>query len=289
MTGARPAHVRRLLVALVLLVGAVGMSIPAAPPAAADSATAVVVVDTGASVITRTISFSGSISGIDALKLAGANPQLKDYGGPLGLAVCKLFGVGDEFDQCPGGWNYYRSPGGAAAWGFSARGASNTTVHDGDVEGWKYGSGRPGGSPDFCDYVACAPPPTVAPAPAPTAPTASPGDTGGTAATPGRGSTTSGGTLGAATTGDGATSADGSAATAGPSTPTETSTPATSETKRKDTDEVALASSSGKAGTSGGSSSPIGLAVVAALLMIAATIAVVARRRANRVPPAGSS
>lgn len=286
MTGARPAHVRRLLVALALLVGAVGMSIPAAPPAAADSATAVVVVDTGASVITRTISFSGSISGIDALQLAGANPQLKDYGGPLGLAVCKLFGVGDEFDQCPGGWNYYRSPGGAAAWGFSARGASNTTVHDGDVEGWKYGSGRPGGSPDFCDYVACAPPPTVAPAPAPTA---SPGDTGGTAATPGRGSTTSGGTLGAATTGDGATSADGSAATAGPSTPTETSTPATSETKRKDTDEVALASSSGKAGTSGGSSSPIGLAVVAALLMIAATIAVVVRRRANRVPPAGSS
>lgn len=286
MTGARPAQVRRLLVALALLVGAVGMSIPAAPPAAADSATAVVVVDTGASVITRTISFSGSISGIDALQLAGANPQLKDYGGPLGLAVCKLFGVGDEFDQCPGGWNYYRSPGGAAAWGFSARGASNTTVHDGDVEGWKYGSGRPGGSPDFCDYVACAPPPTVAPAPAPTA---SPGDTGGTAATPGRGSTTSGGTLGAATTGDGATSADGSAATAGQSTPTETSTPATSETKRKDTDEVALASSSGKAGTSGGSSSPIGLAVVAALLMIAATIAVVARRRANRVPPAGSS
>ncbi len=59
------------------------------------------IIDTGSGSVTRVISFSGSISGLQALSLAGASPVTTVYGGQ-GYAVCKLLGVGNEPDSCLG-------------------------------------------------------------------------------------------------------------------------------------------------------------------------------------------
>ena len=154
-----------------------------------------VVVDTGGAVYQNVIEFSGSITGLQALQFAGTDPETITYGA-LGEAVCTLFGVGDPAvpGQCPGGWTYYRSVGGAGGWSQSGLGASNTVVRDGDVEGWKYGGGRPGGSPVFCDHVACAPPaPAPEPAPEPAPPPAPPAGGGLPPGLPAPGSVAPGG------------------------------------------------------------------------------------------------
>ena len=61
--------------------------------------------------------------------------------------MCALYGVGNPADSnCligPGGayWAYYRAGPGATGWTYSRGGASGTTVTDGSVEGWRYGTG----------------------------------------------------------------------------------------------------------------------------------------------------
>src|SRR5689334_15751186 len=103
--------VRRLL-----LVGAIGLAAFAGPSSPADAATsgcvtvggapaggagpnrATVVVDTGSGAVwSACISFSGQISGIEALERADAvitdlNPVFDQYAG-IGKAVCRLRGV----------------------------------------------------------------------------------------------------------------------------------------------------------------------------------------------------
>ena len=116
------------------------------------------------------ICFSGAISGLDALQLAGANPLTYGFAGQ-GAAVCQLFGVGNPADSScligPGGqyWAYYRAAPGAGGWTYSRGGASSTTVVDGAVEGWRYGTGAAPGFVGFCAVVGCGPPPTEAPPP----------------------------------------------------------------------------------------------------------------------------
>ncbi|MET0895516.1 MAG: hypothetical protein ABWY80_06670 [Acidimicrobiia bacterium] len=274
---------RAWLAAFAVVCASLVVPIATAPPAAAAGNRAVVVVDTGTSVTTRVIEFSGSVSGIDALELAGVSPVTVDYGGGLGSAVCSLLGVPSQWSECPGGWSYYRSTGGASSWGFSPLGASNTAVHDGDVEGWKYGGGRPSASASFCSYVACAPPPTEAPPANPGASQGTGSTNNGTAGTSVGGASTAGGGTntsgtGAATNGDPATEGSTSATDSGSSSST-TSTTRAGTTKHTDTEEAALASSKGTTGTSGGSGSPIGIAAVVVLLLIAGTVAMVVRRR----------
>ncbi len=159
---------------------------------AAGSSTAVVVIDTGAAVRHTVIHFDGSISGIDALQLAGANPVTYGFQGQ-GAAVCALDGVGNPADQScligPHGeyWAYFVATGGSTSWAYSRGCACTTTVHDGDVEGWRYGTGTaPSSSADFSAYVDCAPPATSPPA------------GGGAGASPGNGP---GGTTGETTPG----------------------------------------------------------------------------------------
>ena len=132
-------------------------------PAQSGTSTAVVIVDTGSGAHQSVIHFDGSISGYTALQLAGANPVSIAYGA-LGQAICQLYGVGDAPvpSQCPGGWVYYRAVGARGGWTQSSLGVSNTTVHDGDVEGWKYGGGQPPFA-SYCSVVGCAPPPTDPP------------------------------------------------------------------------------------------------------------------------------
>lgn len=105
---------------------------------------ATVVVDTGSGPVwSACISFSGSISGIEALQRADAvitdlDPVFDQYSG-IGKAVCRLRGVGTDPPDCLGKSVDY--------WAYSHNGkvapvgAGSVTVNDGDVEGWRYGTG----------------------------------------------------------------------------------------------------------------------------------------------------
>lgn len=134
------------LIVTCLLAALVG---PSAPQAVASGPNrAVVVADSGTGVIVRGIEFeSDSISGLEALQLAGLSPVVQGFQGEGG-AVCALAGVGCPSDgsclTCDARgyyWAYHRAPAGSGAYTYSRVGAGATQVHDGDVEGWKWGTG----------------------------------------------------------------------------------------------------------------------------------------------------
>ena len=124
--------------------------------------------------------FEPEISGLDLLLRSGLN-LVVEYQGARGGAVCKIGGDGcdypldDCFCQCVGidctYWAYYhlRSDG---LWEYSNVGGGSYAVHDGDVEGWSWGSGDYGTSgtqpPVIPFNQICAPPATVTDTPAPT-------------------------------------------------------------------------------------------------------------------------
>ncbi|MGH9013891.1 MAG: hypothetical protein ACRDZ1_08150, partial [Acidimicrobiia bacterium] len=181
---------RRLLGLLgvaAFVLAAAGPAASTAMPDRLGSSRAVVIVDTGGNVHRSVIHFGGSVSGIQALQLAGANPVTASYGGSLGAAVCKLYGVGNEPapGSCPGYpyWAYHRAPAGAGGWSYAGSGASNTTVRDGDVEGWRFGTGGAPPFSSFCSVAGCAPPPRPSPPPPP--PGNGGGGTAGGGGTPG--------------------------------------------------------------------------------------------------------
>lgn len=149
--------VRTVVAALIVAVGivvAAGYIPGGTTPAFAAQGTqtagtdhrAVVTVDTGSLVKTVCIHFTAdSISGTQALDLAGVYPVYRGYG-TTGAAVCSLCNQGCPPDSscltCGGAnyWQYYRSPAGTASYTYSAAGAGATQVHDGDVEAWKWGN-----------------------------------------------------------------------------------------------------------------------------------------------------
>ena len=104
--------------AVVLAVALVAVTAGPATVARADvtaqgcSARAVVEVEPGPGPVT--ICFDGSVTGLQALQLAGANPVTYGFSGQ-GAAVCQLYGVGNPADSScligPGGqyWAYYRA------------------------------------------------------------------------------------------------------------------------------------------------------------------------------------
>src|SRR6476659_9251027 len=150
--GSQMERIRAALVAIAVLVGVAAAGVVAPDTVlsagAAGSNRAMVVVDTGSSVHRVVVTFSGSITGIQALELAGAQPVVYSFAGQGG-AVCRLFGVGrDAGPNCLGGadgdnryWAYFRAPAGTSSFTYSRSGAGATQVHDGDVEGWKFGTG----------------------------------------------------------------------------------------------------------------------------------------------------
>jgi hypothetical protein len=150
-----------LAVALFVL----GASFTLAPATPADAATAcrtvggssaaadgqrhaTVVVDTGSGPVwSACISFPGTVNGIEAIDLAkdqipDLDPVYDTYAGE-GRAVCQLRGVGNDPPGCLGKtaayWNYFRNG------RYASTGAGSVTVSDGDVEGWRWGTG--GGQP----------------------------------------------------------------------------------------------------------------------------------------------
>ena len=165
------------LLGLTIFLAASAVGLFAAPVEAAGPHRALVVVDTGTTTYRQVITFTeDSVTGLHALELAGATPVVYSYSGQGG-AVCRLFGVGrDAGPGCLGGadgdnryWAYFRAPSGTSSFTYSRAGAGSVQVHDGDVEGWKFGTGQaPGWSavpvPSTTTTVAPAPPPTAPPA-----------------------------------------------------------------------------------------------------------------------------
>ena len=149
------------LLALGLLAVITAPTAPA-PAATTHHATVVVQLPDG-SVESRRITFTDDfVSGIEALTTAGLEPVT--YGqGPLGTAVCQILSFGCPSDSscltCGGEayWSYWRAPSGTDKFIYSSVGAGATEVHDGDVEGWRWGNGN-------------LPPPLPRTAPPPTAP-----------------------------------------------------------------------------------------------------------------------
>jgi hypothetical protein len=279
----------RFVAAIAVFVAAAAVA-GADPPVAraAGDSTAVIVIDAGAGVRSAVIHFDGSISGIRALELAGANPVTYGFSGQ-GAAVCALDGVGNPADQScligPNGqyWAYFLAHGGATSWTYSRGCACASVVGDGDVEGWRYGTGAaPRAAAAFCTYVDCPPPPT------------SPGDGdgggSGSVPAPAPGDTTTGptgGPTGATPQSDGAPSTD--AAADGPAPDGQTSAdgttttePPTTTTRARDRDDVQVAGARAarRVGAGGdGAGSPAGVVNAAGALAVTAGIAVWLRRR----------
>lgn len=227
----RHAVLAAALTVACLLAALVG---PMAPRAVAGGPSrAVVVADSGTGVVVRGIEFEGdSISGIEALQLAGLAPVLQGFTGEGG-AVCAISGVGCPSDDscltCDGRgyyWSYWRAPAGSSAYSYSRVGAGATRVHDGDVEAWRWGTGS---APAYRSFTSVFPP-------APPPPPPAPGPGGGSSGNAAGGRTTGVGSSGGAVAGPPATSAPAAGATAtSVATPGEdpvtTSVPSTTSTE----------------------------------------------------------
>ncbi len=288
---------RGLRALLVAVVGAAALGLGPAAHADVDaqgcSSRAVVVVEPGPGAVS--ICFDGSISGLDALQLAGANPVTYGFAGQ-GAAVCQLYGVGNPADQScligPGGqyWAYFRAAPGAGGWTYSRGGAGSSTVVDGSVEGWRYGTGGAPGFVSFCSVVSCAPPPTnppptappvTAPPVAPAGPTASPAG-GGNGGAPAPGATA---TTAPSSSKDGKSGAGAESGTAAATSTTGGSGGNGTTGKRQARgagDAVALGPGSGSGGDSG---SPVGVVIaIVAVVLAAGTGLWVRHRRRGSAP-----
>ena len=289
-----------LVASLAALLGAWVPGAHADVAAQGCSSHAVVVVEPGPGPVP--ICFDGTISGMDALQLAGANPVTYGFSGQ-GAAVCQLYGVGNPPDSScligGGGqyWAYYRAGPGAGGWTYSRAGASTTTVTDGSMEGWRYGTGAAPTFVDYCSVVGCAPPatdpPATQPAPPPDPPASAAPQASGAASGPatptvaGESASRPDGKA-ADAKGDGK-AADGSTTASGdpkPGTPSTTgrdgrTTSATRRTAKRDSVEVAA----GAGGGGSGGGSPIGMVVALAVVAAAVAGGLLLRRRRRGPAP----
>jgi hypothetical protein len=285
----------RAALAIAVVVGVAGLADGAV---AADPHRAAVIVETGGDTHRVVITFTeDSITGIEALQRAGADPVVYAFGGQGG-AVCRLYGVGrDAGPNCLGGqdgdaryWAYFRAPAGTSNFTYSPIGAGAARVRDGDVEGWRFGTGQ---APQHMtvDALAPAPPPPPgtsggggATRPAPPlagsgatatngANAAGPPASGSTLPQTGATASSSGDTKAAAD--DGATGSTGSRAT---------DSDERAEERRAAATETALASSSD---ADEGGSSAMSL-VWLAVLLAAIGVAIVIVRRVRRRAATGS-
>jgi len=184
-----------LLVALIVVLGALLATRAPQVRAQGPSQVGLVVVRADGSVITRCVAFDApEITGYDVLARSG-QPFVTSFGSGSGGAVCALAGDGcpasDCFCQCKGTpcryWIYHHQVDGQ--WVYASLGASMHTVRHGDVEGWAWGEGSAtggaqppvisfeqicaaGAPPEATDPPSTATPPVVAtttPSPMPTA------------------------------------------------------------------------------------------------------------------------
>jgi len=265
--------------------------------AAAGQSRAGVVIDNGSSVLRSCIRFSGTLTGVEALERAAA-PTLASFGN-LGVAVCAIDGHGCPADgscltcQQPNAWVYWRAPAGTRAFGFSSVGASNTTVRDGDVEGWRWGSGTPPYATIESICGGSSPTPSVTPSPPPLgsggstespAPTEAPSRTPEAPTPDDAGSSEVAGARASSTTSSTTDSPGGAAETA-----TEVTTRPTGAADdrdsaapdERDVDDEAAAAVDADQGSGGGA--PIGGTVVLGLVLVGLAAGFAVARRRGRV------
>ena len=113
------------------------------------------------------ITFTGSISGLAALQKAGFSPTVRSFGG-IGGAVCAI-DVGGKTFGCPADgtcltcaepdyWDYSQAAAGTTQFSNSRAGAGATTVANGDIEGWRWGTGA---TPTYMSISSFFPAPTT--------------------------------------------------------------------------------------------------------------------------------
>jgi hypothetical protein len=163
------------------LTAALAPAVGAPAPACASETGphAALVVDTGSTVDSVCVALDGaSVSGLHLIELAAKQRGLTYGFGFGGQAVCRLDGTGptggDCFADYPNFWGYWRGDG-RGGWSWSSTGPADSSVGDGDIEGWVWGSGDTGASharpPATTTDEVCAAP---APSPPPRSPTAKP-------------------------------------------------------------------------------------------------------------------
>ena len=141
-------EILRILCCLLVAFGLLGL--PVAAQATASNTADIVVQFGNGQVVVQRITFSGTISGLDALRRTGL-PLVEKSGG-----VCRISDTGcaegqDCFCAClpPYApclfWSYQRWNG--SAWVESAQGAAATSVVNGAVEGWTWGGRLPAVTP----------------------------------------------------------------------------------------------------------------------------------------------
>ena len=154
---------------------------------------AAVVIDTGDGNVRKLcLAFpEAEISGIEALQRVDTRPHRFETFDGKGSGVCMLCGVGCESGDCfcdrSRYWAYHRAGPGESRYQTSSVGASTTKVRDGDVEGWRWGTGAAPVKVSVSEVCGVAEPPartgsstattsTVASAPTPTTVPGEPGD-----------------------------------------------------------------------------------------------------------------
>lgn len=152
---------RALAATLVLAAaGLFPVATASTPACAATVNSAALVVDTGGSATAYCVELpSGSVDGLDLIKLAAKQYGLSYNLGFGGQAVCALDGVGvtdssDCFAQMPDYWGLWIGNG-SGGWNWASVGAGSISVGPGDVQGWAWGSGKDGSShpaPPDTDY-----------------------------------------------------------------------------------------------------------------------------------------
>lgn len=144
-------HPRYLAVAVALSVAVAGVTLASVRAQEPNQVGLVVDFGNGA-VTTRCVEFAEQeISGYEVLRRSGLPIVANEVSG-MGVTICDIGGISgclasSCFCKCQGMtcmyWTYHRLEGGA--WQYSPLGASAHTVRHGDVEGWAWGEGTPGG------------------------------------------------------------------------------------------------------------------------------------------------
>lgn len=122
--------------------------VPLSTMAQVEHRAGLVIVHGDGSIVTQCVEFDApSLSGAELLMRAGLDLAVE--AGAMGAAICRIDGEGCNFPQescfcqCESNpcryWSYWRLQEGR--WVYSNLGAGNTTVRNGDVEGWRWGVG----------------------------------------------------------------------------------------------------------------------------------------------------
>jgi hypothetical protein len=134
-----------------------------------------------------------TISGLDLLVRSGLPVHYQDYGGGS-VAMCKIGPDGCDypskpcFCKCPNPskgcrfWGYYTLDRSTGSWEFATEGAGTREVHDGDIDGWRWGTHESANPPPASSLSSiCTSGTVIGPSPKPAASPRTVTTSGGTA------------------------------------------------------------------------------------------------------------